>query len=170
MKRFATRLVDIKENSKFKVLTSDDYATFAEFISFVKERKGLKYVYVWHALVGYWGGLLPSSDALKNVRGVAMDSIEEYGRAVIDPEKIYDFYIDQHSFLASIGDDGVKVDVQNVIETVGSGYGGRVALGKEYQYALEESVAKNFKESNLICCMSHSSDQGDDLSKKAPTV
>ncbi|KAL9266268.1 putative galactinol--sucrose galactosyltransferase 2, partial [Drosera capensis] len=156
--QFATRLVDIKENSKFKVLTSDDYATFAEFISFVKERHGLKYVYVWHALVGYWGGLLPSSDALKNVRGVAMDSIEEYGRAVIDPEKIYDFYIDQHSFLASIGDDGVKVDVQNVIETVGSGYGGRVALSKEYQYALEESVAKNFKENNLICCMSHSSD------------
>ncbi|KAL9265055.1 putative galactinol--sucrose galactosyltransferase 2 [Drosera capensis] len=87
-----------------------------------------------------------------------MDSIEEYGLAVIDPEKIYDFYNDQHSYLASIGVDGVKVDVQNVIETVGSGYGGRVALSKEYQYALEESVAKNFKENNLICCMSHSSD------------
>ncbi|GAB2223693.1 hypothetical protein Droror1_Dr00004432 [Drosera rotundifolia] len=173
--QFATRLVDIKENSKFKVLTSDDYATFAEFISFLKERQGLKYVYVWHALVGYWGGLLPSSDVLKkynpklvypvqspgncgNVRDVAMDSIEEYGLAVIDPEKIYDFYNDQHSYLASIGVDGVKVDVQNVIETVGSGYGGRVALSKGYQCALEESVAKNFKENNLICCMSHSSD------------
>ncbi|GMH01214.1 hypothetical protein Nepgr_003053 [Nepenthes gracilis] len=173
--QFATRLVDIKENYKFKSLESDDYATFSEFIRFIKQRFGIKYVYVWHALVGYWGGLLPSSEPLKkycpkliypvqspgnrgNVRDIAMDSIEKLGVGLVDPEKIYDFYNDQHSYLASVGVNGVKVDVQNVIETLGSGYGGRVSLTREYQYALEESIARNFEENNLICCMSHNSD------------
>jgi len=130
---------------------------------------------MWHALAGYWGGLLPSSDTMKkynpkivypiqspgttgNLRDIAMDSLEKYGVGVIDPEKLYDFYNDYHSYLASCGVDGVKVDVQNLIETLGSGYGGRVSLSKRYQEALEQSVTRNFKDNNLICCMCHNSD------------
>lgn len=173
--QFATRLRDIKENVKFQRLSSDDYSTLPEFIKFIKDEYGLKYVYMWHALVGYWGGLLPSSESLQkynpkivypvqspgnvgNLRDVAMDSIERYGIGVIDPEKINDFYNDYHSYLASIDVDGVKVDIQNVVETIGSGYGGRVHLTALHQKALEESVAKNFKNNNLISCMSHNSD------------
>lgn len=132
-------------------------------------------MYVWHALVGYWGGLFPSSAKLKkynpklaypiqspgnvgNTRDIAMDSLEKYGVGLIDPQKVYDFYNDLHSYLSSSGIDGVKVDVQNVIETLGKGYGGRVSLTRKYQIALEESVARNFPENNLICCMSHNSD------------
>ena len=134
-----------------------------------------RYVYMWHALAGYWGGVLPSSDTMKkynpklaypiqspgatwNHRCIAIDSLEKYGVGIIDPEKIYDFYNDYHSYLASCGVDGVKVDVQNLIETLGSGYGGRVSLTKRYQEALEQSVTRNFKDNNLICCMSHNSD------------
>ena len=130
---------------------------------------------MWHALAGYWGGVLPSSDTMKkynpklaypiqspgatwNHRCIAIDSLEKYGVGIIDPEKIYDFYNDYHSYLASCGVDGVKVDVQNLIETLGSGYGGRVSLTKRYQEALEQSVTRNFKDNNLICCMSHNSD------------
>ena len=130
---------------------------------------------MWHALVGYWGGLLPSSEPMKkynpkitypiqspgntaNIRDVVMNELEKYGIGLIDPQKIYDFYNDLHSYLASSGVDGVKVDVQNVIETLGSGYGGRVALTSKYQGALEKSIVKNFKENNLICCMSHNTD------------
>ncbi|KAL9228391.1 hypothetical protein vseg_003979 [Gypsophila vaccaria] len=173
--QFATRLRSIKENNKFRNLISNNYSTLPEFINFIKEKYDLKYVYMWHALVGYWGGLLPSSEAMKkydpklvypvqspgnvgNLRDVAMDSIERYGIGLINPEKIYDFYNDYHSYLASINVDGVKVDVQNVVETIGSGYGGRVRLTSLYQRALEESVARNFKNNNLICCMSHNSD------------
>ncbi|KAF0891668.1 hypothetical protein E2562_010886 [Oryza meyeriana var. granulata] len=71
---------------------------------------------------------------------------------------LYDFYNDQHSYLSSVGVDGVKVDVQNVMETLGKGFGGRVALTRKYQQALEESIAPNFKGNNLICCMSHNTD------------
>lgn len=130
---------------------------------------------MWHALAGYWGGLLPSSEPLKkynpklvhpvqspgnlgNIRDIALDIVETYGVGIIDPEKIFDFYYDMHSYLASSGVDGVKVDVQNILETLGSGYGGRVSITNKYHVALDESIEKNFRDNNLICCMCHNSD------------
>uniref|UniRef100_A0A0A9BIS3 Galactinol--sucrose galactosyltransferase n=1 Tax=Arundo donax TaxID=35708 RepID=A0A0A9BIS3_ARUDO len=130
---------------------------------------------MWHALLGYWGGVQATSYAMKNynpklvypvqspgnvanLRDIAMDSLEKFGVGAIDPAKIYEFYNDQHSYLSSVGVDGVKVDVQNMLETLGHGFGGRVALTQQYQQALEESIARNFKANNLICCMSHNSD------------
>ncbi|GAY47256.1 hypothetical protein CUMW_103210, partial [Citrus unshiu] len=155
--QFTIRLVDIKENCKFNSSGSDNSCNdLHEFIDEIKEKYGLKYVYMWHALAGYWGGVLPSSDIMK--KDIAMDSLEKYGVGIIDPQKIFDFYNDLHSYLASSGVDGVKVDVQSLMETLGSGYGGRVLLTRQYQQALEQSVAWNFKDNNLICCMSHNSD------------
>uniref|UniRef100_A0A0A0LU62 galactinol--sucrose galactosyltransferase n=1 Tax=Cucumis sativus TaxID=3659 RepID=A0A0A0LU62_CUCSA len=173
LQRFATRLADIKENKKFRGSGSDD--SLQELVHSIKERYGLKYVYVWHALAGYWGGVLPSSESMKkynpkieypiqspgnvgNLRDIVVDVLEKYGLGVINPEKIYEFYNDLHGYLASIGVDGVKVDVQNIMETLGTGYGGRVTITRQYQEALEQSVVRNFKETNLICCMSHNSD------------
>ncbi|XP_038708265.1 probable galactinol--sucrose galactosyltransferase 2 [Tripterygium wilfordii] len=174
--QFATRLVDIKENCKFKHSGSDNTCTdLCDFIHSIKGRYGLNYVYMWHALVGYWGGVLPSSEVMKkynprlvypiqspgntgNLRDIAMDSLEKYGVGVIDPQSIFDFYNDLHGYLASCGVDGVKVDVQNVIETLGAGYGGRVPLTRQYQEALEQSVARHFRDNNLISCMCHNSD------------
>ncbi|CAK8566698.1 unnamed protein product [Lathyrus sativus] len=174
--QFATRLIDIKENRKFSSAGSNNSCNnLHDFIHFIKQNLNVKYVYMWHALVGYWGGLLPSSDAMKkynpklaypiqspsnlgNLRDIAMDSLEKYGVGIIDPSKLYEFYNDYHKYLASCGVDGVKVDVQNLIETLGSGYGGRVSLTKQYQEALETSIARNFKGNNLICCMCHNSD------------
>ncbi|XP_038878350.1 probable galactinol--sucrose galactosyltransferase 2 [Benincasa hispida] len=171
--QFATRLVDIKENKKFRGSGSDD--SLKKLVHSIKEQYGLKYVYVWHALAGYWGGVLPSSESMKkynpkieypiqspgnvsNLRDIVVDVLEKYGLGVINPEKIYEFYNDLHGYLASSGVDGVKVDVQNIMETLGTGYGGRVSITRQYQEALEQSVVRNFKETNLICCMSHNSD------------
>ncbi|KAL0318609.1 UNVERIFIED_CONTAM: putative galactinol--sucrose galactosyltransferase 2 [Sesamum angustifolium] len=160
--QFATRLSDIKENSKFKVSESGGSSTnLKELIHHIKENYGLKYVYMWHALAGYWGGVLASSEALKkynpklaypvqspgklgNIRDIAMDSLEKYGVGVID--------------LKNSGVDGVKVDVQNLLETLGAGYGGRVSITRQYHEALDKSVEKNFVDNNLICCMCHNSD------------
>ncbi|KAL6652516.1 hypothetical protein ACP70R_011441 [Stipagrostis hirtigluma subsp. patula] len=169
---FAERLIDLKENHKFKGEACKD---LGDLVKKIKEEHGVKYVYVWHALLGYWGGVLATSDPMKkynpklvypvqspgnvaNLRDIAMDSLEKFGVGIIDPAKIYEFYNDQHSYLSSVGVDGVKVDVQNVLETLGHGFGGRVAITHKYQRALEESVARNFKTNNLICCMSHNSD------------
>ncbi|KAI9108787.1 hypothetical protein K1719_020092 [Acacia pycnantha] len=174
--QFAARLTDIKENSKFGSTTSDSpYTNLHDFVGSIKDNFGLKYIYMWHGLTGYWGGVMPSSDVMKkynpklaypiqspgntgNIRDIVVDSLEKYGVGLVDPEKIFNFYNDYHSYLVSCGVDGVKVDSQNLIETLGSGYGGRVSLTRRYQEALEQSVARNFKDNNIICCMSHNSD------------
>ncbi|KAA8542203.1 hypothetical protein F0562_023355 [Nyssa sinensis] len=127
------------EGTHLRAQAQDNSCTdLREFIQVIKEKYGLKYVYMWHALAGYWGGLLPSSDTLKkynpkiaypvqspgnigNLRDIVIDSLEKYGVGIIDPQRVYDFYNDLHSYLASTGVDGVKVDAQNLIETLGSG-------------------------------------------------
>ncbi|KAI6675428.1 hypothetical protein NL676_003334 [Syzygium grande] len=132
-------------------------------------------LYLWHALAGYWGGVLPSSEKLKKYNpkllypvqsdgnvsdliDMAMDCLEKYGVGLIDPRRVHDFYDDLHSYLAKSSADGVKVDVQNTLETSGQGYGGRVALTRQYQEALEQSIARNFKENDIIRCMSHNTE------------
>lgn len=124
-------------------------------------------VNAWHALVGYWGGALTRAQAIKkydprmeypvhspgnrtHVICDTLENVEQYGVGLIDPSKIRSFYDDFHSYLASCGVDGVKVDVQDILEMLGAGYGGRVALTRQYQEALEESVVKNFRANNLI--------------------
>lgn len=177
--QFATRLVDIKENKKFQKHGQEGSEELVDglhgIVKHLKETYDLKYVYVWHALAGYWGGLLPYAPNLKkyevtlkypvqspgnlsNLHDVAMDSMEKYGIGIINPDKIGEFYDDLHRYLSSAGIDGVKVDVQNLIETLGAGFGGRVSLTQKFQHALEDSIARNFSENACISCMSHNTD------------
>ncbi|KAH9624604.1 hypothetical protein KSS87_010307 [Heliosperma pusillum] len=161
---------------RFLVIDDGWQDTYNEFENEAEEHSGnSECIYVWHAILGCWGGVLPSSEALQkyspklvypiqspgnvvNLRDGAMDDIEKFGMGVIDPEKISEFYSDYHNYLASIGVDGVKVDIQNVLETVGSGYGGRVRMISMYLKGLEEAVEKNFKNNNLICSMCSNTD------------
>lgn len=134
-----------------------------------------RYVYVWHALAGYWGGAKPaaigmehydtslaypihSPGVLGNQPDVVMDSLAVHGLGLVHPKKVFDFYNELHAYLASCGVDGVKVDVQNIIETLGSGHGGRVSITRSYHQALEASIARNFRDNGCIACMCHNTD------------
>ncbi|KAL5710107.1 galactinol--sucrose galactosyltransferase [Ranunculus cassubicifolius] len=177
--QFGGRLMSIKENSKFRkkanVATKEAAHDLKDFVTDIKTTFNLKYVYVWHALMGYWGGVHPDAPETKkynssltypvqspgnlaNIRDLSMDCMENYGVGIIDPARVSEFYDDLHSYLASQGVDGVKVDVQNLLETVASGRGGRVLLTRQFQKALETSIATNFKENDIICCMGQSTD------------
>ncbi|CAA3028949.1 probable galactinol--sucrose galactosyltransferase 2 [Olea europaea subsp. europaea] len=187
--QFGARLVSIKENKKFqeteKVLSSQSNG-LKEFVSEVKKNFGLKYVYVWHALMGYWGGLHPDAHGTKKYnptlkfpiqspgnrahqRDISMDSMEEYGVGTIDPNNIFEFYDDLHGYLASQEVDGVKVDVQNILETVATGSSGRVSLTRHFQQALEKSIAKNFQDNGIICCMAQNTDSVYNMKRSAIT-
>jgi raffinose synthase len=72
-------------------------------------------------------------------------------------EKIGSFYDDYHRGLADQGVDGVKVDVQALLEGVSAGQGGRMALANAYRQGLEASVTKHFG-GRLINCMSCTSE------------
>ncbi|CAI5520231.1 unnamed protein product [Closterium sp. Naga37s-1] len=174
-----SRLVDIKPNEKFNCdneqeACADGRGNLTELVTSAKDDYGLKYVYVWHALMGYWGGINPTaastqkflvtliyphfSPSVMDKPDTVLDLITKHGLGVIGPSKIHEFYDEMHSYLASCGVDGVKVDVQSMLELVGGGHGGRVEIARAYHTALEASVTKNFKENGVIACMSHNTD------------
>lgn len=80
------------------------------------------------------------------------------GLGLVNPKNVYKFYDELHSYLASAGIDGVKVDVQCILETLGAGLGGRVQLTRQYHQALDASVARNFPDNGCVACMSHNTD------------
>ncbi|XP_047307980.1 probable galactinol--sucrose galactosyltransferase 6 [Impatiens glandulifera] len=167
----AMRLTGIKENEKFQ----KEEAGIKNIVNIAKEKYGLKYVYVWHAITGYWGGVRPgvkemdhyesemkypivSNGVMKNEPGWKTDAMAVQGLGLVNPKQAEKFYDELHSYLAESGIDGVKVDVQCILETMGSGFGGRVEITKQFHQALDASVAKNFPDNGCIACMSHNTD------------
>nr|GMD57930.1 probable galactinol--sucrose galactosyltransferase 1 [Ipomoea batatas] len=178
---FANRLTHIKENHKFQKdgkeghRVEDPAMGLKHFISEIKDQHDLKYVCVWHALAGYWGGVKPGIAGMEHYEsklaypvsspGVqsqepdgSLDCMTKNGLGLVNPEKVYTFYNELHSYLASAGIYGLKVDVQNILETVGAGHGGRVKLARRYHQALEASISRNFPDNGIISCMSHNTD------------
>ncbi|CAL4936633.1 unnamed protein product [Urochloa decumbens] len=188
--QFASRLTGIKENAKFQNKNNSEkeqYTTNKEqsqsqrtpglklLVEEAKRDHGVKYVYVWHAMAGYWGGVKPAAEGMEhyesalaypvqspgvmgNQPDIVMDSLSVLGLGLVHPRRVLSFYDELHSYLSSCGVDGVKVDVQNIIETLGAGHGGRVSLTRAYHRALEASVARNFPDNGCISCMCHNTD------------
>ncbi|CAI9754697.1 unnamed protein product [Fraxinus pennsylvanica] len=165
------RLTGIKENPKFQS-KNDPTEGIKNIVNIAKHKHGLKYVYVWHAITGYWGGVRPGvkemeeygskmqypklcKGVLENEPGWKTDAIALQGLGLVNPKNVHKFYNEMHSYLASAGVDGVKVDAQCILETLGAGLGGRVELTKQYHQALDTSVAGNFPDNGCISCMSH---------------
>ncbi|CAA0808799.1 Probable galactinol--sucrose galactosyltransferase 6 [Striga hermonthica] len=157
-------LTGIKENAKFQ--KKDEGIN--NIVRIAKEKYALKYVYVWHAITGYWGGVRPgeeyksamqypklSKGVMENEPGWKTDAIAVEGLGLVNPKNVYQFYNELHSYLASAEVDGVKVDVQCILETLGAGLGGRVQLTTQYHQALDASIARNFPDNGCIACMSH---------------
>lgn len=168
------RLTGIKENEKFQK-KDDPSVGIRNIVNIAKEKYGLKYVYVWHAITGYWGGVRPgvkemeeyeslmkypnvSKGVVENEPVWKSDPMKVQGLGLVNPKSVYKFYNDLHSYLASNGIDGVKVDVQCILETLATGFGGRVELTRQYHQALDASVARNFPDNGCIACMSHNTD------------
>lgn len=168
------RLTGIKENKKFQK-RDEPTLGIQNIVNVAKQKFGLKYVYVWHAITGYWGGVRPgvegmnpygplmkypmvSKGVLENEPGWKSDVLAVQGVGLMNPKNVYKFYNDLHGYLASAGIDGVKVDVQCILETLGAGLGGRVELTRQYHQALDASIARNFPDNGCIACMSHNTD------------
>lgn len=137
----------------------------------VKERYGIQRFMVWHALLGYWGGLCADALPGYGTRSVARSfgpgileheprwNVLPWGAQVGVPaaDRFAQFYDDLHTPLKRQGVDGVKVDVQGLLEGVSAGQGGRVALARATRQALEDSTRRHF-DGRLINCMSSSSE------------
>ncbi|CAI0455166.1 unnamed protein product [Linum tenue] len=172
------RLLKFQENYKFR-----DYASrkaevtekgMGAFVRDLKDEFGtVDYVYVWHALCGYWGGIRPNVPGLpesvvvrpklspgleKTMEDLAVDKIVSNGIGLVPPELVDQMYDGIHSHLENAGIDGVKVDVIHLLEMLCENYGGRVDLAKAYFKALTASVNKHFNGNGVIASMEHCND------------
>ncbi len=154
------RLVSLRPNARFA-------GDLRPTVRLAKENYGVSTLLVWHALIGYWGGLDEQALARYRPRTVARSfgpaileqdptwNVRPWGAVVGVPaaEHVAAFFRDYHQSLAAQGVDGVKVDNQAMLEAVSAGQGGRVSLAQTFRRALESSVAENFS-GRLINCMS----------------
>lgn len=156
-----TRLTSFAANEKFE-------GGLEPLVRAAKRAYGIETFVVWHALVGYWGGV--DGRALSDY-GV-VDQTRQFCEGVLFHEPTFNqewwgnvfglvpaqhiarFYDDYHRWLAAAGVDGVKVDSQAVLESVAQNQGGRVPLSIAYRRALESSVERHFS-GRLINCMSN---------------
>jgi raffinose synthase len=137
-------------------------------VRLARDDYGIRTLLVWHAFIGYWGGVdgasLPQYQVQDRLRSFGPGILAQHpnlntqywGSAVgvIPPSHIGKFYNDYHRRLEAAGVDGVKVDNQSMIESVAQGLGGRVAVTKAYRAALEQSVHKHL-DGRLINCMAN---------------
>ncbi|KAK7291611.1 hypothetical protein RIF29_06901 [Crotalaria pallida] len=171
------RLTKFEENGRFKEYKSQRVPSDEGMGAFVRdlkeEFKALEYVYVWHALAGYWNGVRPNVPGMPESKVVAAKlspgaemtmtdpavvGVVEGGVGLVPPEKAHEFYEGLHSHLDSAGIDGVKIDVTHVLELLSEEYGGRVELAKAYFKALTASVKKHFKGNGVIASMQQGND------------
>jgi raffinose synthase len=157
------RLTGFPANEKFP-------GDLAPTVRMSKDVYGIETFLVWHAMIGYWGGVdgkaMPGynvhtekRDWSPGILSYFPDLNEKWGNqvGVIPPEDIYRFFQDYHRHLRMQGVDGVKVDNQSVLEAVAKGSGGRVAMMRQYHEALEGSVHTHFQ-GNMINCMSNANE------------
>ncbi|KAI1425750.1 raffinose synthase Sip1 [Xylaria sp. FL1777] len=116
---------------------------------------GIEHVAVWHALLGYWGGISPRGDLAKQYQTV---EVRREGWKVSGPMTVIAnadverFYNDFYRFLLSCGVDGVKTDGQFMIDTWASAECRR-ELTNTYLDAWTTASMRHFG-ARAISCMS----------------
>lgn len=143
------------ENSRLKTFSPDPVkfpSGFADMNERLKKDGTVRWVGVWHALAGYWGGVLPGSEAAKECAGNLYET--RNGKLIphYEAEKGFGFYRKWYEYLKKQGIDFVKVDGQSALKNY---YKNNVEIGKAAagtQQALD-AAAELYMNGNLINCM-----------------
>ncbi|KAM2568595.1 hypothetical protein TB2_008810 [Malus domestica] len=66
--QFASRLTGIKENEKFKKNdhNSEQVSGLKHVVDVAKQHHNVKFLFVWHALAGYWGGVKQAATGMEH--------------------------------------------------------------------------------------------------------
>ncbi|KAI0389562.1 glycoside hydrolase family 36 protein [Xylariaceae sp. FL0594] len=123
-------------------------------VSQIRERlPSVEHVAVWHALLGYWGGISPHGDIASKYKTVQLNR-EGSSRpiTVIDKGDVGRFYDDFYRFLDSCGVDGVKTDAQFMVDAWTSAPARR-ELTNAYLDAWSIASLRHFG-GRVISCMS----------------
>jgi len=115
----------------------------------------INHIAVWHAILGYWGGVDPQSSIGENYKVVEVEN--EPGTAggklhVVAAEDAMRLYNDFYRFLSSVGVDSVKTDAQFFLDMLLNAPTRREMI-TEYQNAWTIAHLRYFS-SRAISCMS----------------
>ncbi|KAH7156292.1 glycoside hydrolase superfamily [Dactylonectria macrodidyma] len=130
-------------------------------ISHIREKHPhIQHIAVWHALLGYWGGLAPDGKIAQTYKTVEVHREDADRRnlplggkmTVVAKEDVSKFYNDFYRFLSDCGIDAVKTDAQFMIDTwIGASV--RRELIIPYLNAWTISTLRHFS-AKAISCMS----------------
>jgi hypothetical protein len=122
-----------------------------------KRHPNVNHIAVWHAILGYWGGVSPKGWIADNYKTIEVE--KEPGVAggkftVVAPEDSQRMYNDFYAFLASVGVDSAKTDAQFFLSMLLHAPDRRSMI-IEYQDAWTIAHLRHFS-SRAISCMSQS--------------
>ncbi|NQX58440.1 Sip1-related alpha-galactosidase [Paenibacillus qinlingensis] len=124
----------------------------AHTVSMLKEQYGVKWVGVWHTIVGYWGGIHPESTLAKSLGNYLYQTADGSLIPYPDPALGFGFWHAWHGYLERQGVDFVKVDSQAAINNFLQFERSVGASASAAHQAIEASVALHFN-STMINCM-----------------
>ncbi|OAA44532.1 raffinose synthase Sip1 [Beauveria brongniartii RCEF 3172] len=118
-----------------------------------RTHRTIEHIFVWHALLGYWGGISPRGAIARSYKTTRVRR-EDTGTdmIVIANEDISKFYDDFYAFMVQSGVDGVKTDAQCLLDTLASA-SARRALTNAYLDKWSIASLRHFGV-NAISCMS----------------
>jgi hypothetical protein len=127
-----------------------------------REHPNVKYVAVWHALLGYWGGVNRDGKIAHKYGSRQVEREPEMQNGIpiggsidVVPQKgVHQMYNDFYRFLADAGVNSVKTDVQHMMDTVVEAAPRREML-REYLNSWSIAALRHFG-NRAISCMSHS--------------
>ena len=140
----------------------------ARAIARVREaQRSIRHIAVWHALLGYWGGITPAEqggEIAKEYRTLVVDRDHPKRRnlpvagpmTVVDEPDVRRFYNDFYDFLRGAGVDAVKTDAQFMMDAWTSA-AARRTLTSVYQDAWTIATLRHFG-SRAVSCMSQTPD------------
>ncbi|KAJ6779979.1 hypothetical protein PWT90_03357 [Aphanocladium album] len=86
-----------------------------------RSHRNIQHIFVWHALLGYWGGISPRGKIAEKYKTIQVEREDDGANmTVVDYDDISKLYDDFYSFLIQSGIDGVKTDAQCMLDTIGS--------------------------------------------------
>ncbi|OAX82378.1 hypothetical protein ACJ72_03264 [Emergomyces africanus] len=120
-----------------------------------QEHPNIQHIAVWHALLGYWGGISPHGQIAKDYKTKIVqkrDGVAGGSMLAIDPDDIHRFYDDLYKFLLAAGVDSVKTDAQFFLDLLQDPTD-RVRFTASYQDAWSIASLRYFQ-TKAISCMS----------------
>lgn len=118
-----------------------------------RSQPSIEHIAVWHALMGYWGGISPNGELAKKYKTkkvVLEDPVAGGTILAIDPDDILRFFDDFYAYLTSTGIDSVKTDAQFYLDLLKNPADRRKFIDT-YQDAWSISSLKHFSTRSISC-------------------